>query len=87
MDPQSFPTAAHPQGRTEEQINHAADLEEKPYSTITDHDAIAIAEALAHQIDATPKSKEIILDAAGRIAYKLALNPNWFHEQIVAALE
>jgi len=56
-------------------------------STITEADAIAIAEALAHQIDATPKSKEVILDAAGRIAHNLAQNPNWFHDQIIAALK
>jgi len=56
-------------------------------STITEADAIAIAEALAHQIDATPKSKEVILDAAGRIAHNLAQNPNWFHDQITAAMK
>ena len=56
-------------------------------STITDPDAIAIAEALAEQINIHPMFREFTMNVASRIADKFALNPNWFHDRIIAALK
>ena len=56
-------------------------------STITEADALAIAEALADYITLQSLQRDATMHLAGMIATKLSLNPNWFHDKIIEALK